>query len=73
MTVDGKTEKFRNVWLAPTMFGRFYGGGMIPTPEQNREDMIRPRHIGKTALAEEVPADNGQHCQNPQKFKIAFT
>lgn len=38
VTVDGKTEKFSNVWLAPTMFGRFYGGGMIPTPDQNRKD-----------------------------------
>ena len=38
VTVDGKTERFERVWLAPTMFGRFYGGGMIPTPDQNRED-----------------------------------
>lgn len=38
VTVDGKTERFERVWLAPTMFGRFYGGGMIPTPDQKRED-----------------------------------
>ena len=38
VTVDGKTERFKKVWLAPTMFGRFYGGGMIPTPDQKRED-----------------------------------
>ena len=38
VTVDGKTESFSRVWLAPTMFGRFYGGGMIPTPDQRRED-----------------------------------
>lgn len=38
VTVDGKAESFRKVWLAPTMFGRFYGGGMIPTPDQRRED-----------------------------------
>lgn len=38
VTVDGKTESFNKVWLAPTMFGRFYGGGMIPTPDQHRED-----------------------------------
>ncbi|MCQ2612118.1 MAG: hypothetical protein MJ183_00775 [Treponemataceae bacterium] len=36
ITVDGKSYSFRKVWLAPTMFGRYYGGGMIPTPEQNR-------------------------------------
>lgn len=38
VTVDGKVHRFKKVWLAPTMFGRFYGGGMIPTPDQKRED-----------------------------------
>lgn len=36
ITVDGKTQSFKNVWLAPTMFGHYYGGGMKPTPEQDR-------------------------------------
>lgn len=35
--VDGKEYKFKKVWLAPTMNGRFYGGGMLPAPEQTRE------------------------------------
>ena len=34
--VDGQTYDFKKVWIAPTMFGRFYGGGMMPTPNQNR-------------------------------------
>ncbi len=34
--VDGVTREYKKVWLAPTMNGRFYGGGMIPTPEQDR-------------------------------------
>lgn len=25
-------------WIQPTMFGRFYGGGIMPTPNQHRED-----------------------------------
>ena len=37
ITVDGKTSVYRKVWLAPTMYGRYYGGGMMPTPKQNRE------------------------------------
>ncbi len=41
VTVDGKTEVFPKCWLAPTMNGRCYGGGMIPTPAQNRLD---PEH-----------------------------
>lgn len=36
VTVDGVTKEFKNVWLAPTMYGRYYGGGMMPTPEQDR-------------------------------------
>ena len=38
ITVDGVEHTYEKVWLAPTMHGRFYGGGMIPTPSQKRED-----------------------------------
>ena len=34
--VDGQTYNFKKVWIAPTMFGRYYGGGMMPAPDQNR-------------------------------------
>ena len=36
--VDGKTKSFKKVWIAPTMFGECYGGGMYPTPGQKRSD-----------------------------------
>lgn len=36
VTVDGKKMTFKKVWIAPTMYGRYYGGGMMPTPYQNR-------------------------------------
>lgn len=36
VTVDGTTREFKKVWLAPAMNGRFYGGGMMPTPNQER-------------------------------------
>ena len=36
VTVDGVRKTFSKVWLAPTMNGRYYGGGMIPTPKQDR-------------------------------------
>lgn len=36
ITVDGKEYAFPKTWLAPTMNGRMYGGGMIPTPHQQR-------------------------------------
>lgn len=34
--VDGKTYEFKKVWLAPTMKGRYYGGGMKVTPDRDR-------------------------------------
>lgn len=36
VTVDGKKTAFKKIWLAPTMNGRFYGGGIMPTPNQDR-------------------------------------
>ena len=36
VTVDGKKYEFDNVWIAPTMKGRYYGGGMKMAPEQDR-------------------------------------
>ena len=43
VTVDGKTYEFKKVWIAPTMVGRYYGGGLMPTPHQRRED--RTDHV----------------------------
>ncbi|MBR2472709.1 MAG: diacylglycerol kinase family protein [Clostridia bacterium] len=36
INVDGKEYYFEKVWLAPVMYGRYYGGGMIPAPDQSR-------------------------------------
>lgn len=36
VTVDGVEHSYRKVWIAPTMHGRFYGGGMMPAPRQRR-------------------------------------
>ncbi len=38
VTVDGVEHRYERVWLAPTMKGRYYGGGMMPTPAQDRRD-----------------------------------
>ena len=34
--VDGQKFTYQKVWLAPSMNGRYYGGGMIATPAQDR-------------------------------------
>ncbi len=36
VTVDGVSHTYKKVWIAPTMNGKFYGGGMMPTPDQKR-------------------------------------
>ena len=36
VTVDGKSYTFKKVWIAPAMKGRFYGGGMMAAPDQDR-------------------------------------
>ncbi len=41
VTVDGVEYKYKKVWIAPSMNGRFYGGGMMPTPDQDR---LNPEH-----------------------------
>ncbi len=36
--VDGKEYSFKNVWILPTMKGRYYGGGLMVAPNQDRND-----------------------------------
>ena len=36
VTVDGVVHEFKKVWIAPTMLGKYYGGGIMPTPAQDR-------------------------------------
>lgn len=38
VTVDGQEYPYKKVWIAPTMFGKYYGGGMLPAPEQGRSN-----------------------------------
>ncbi len=36
VTVDGVTKEYDRVWLAPTANGRYFGGGMMIAPGQDR-------------------------------------
>ena len=36
VTVDKNIYYYKKVWIAPTMHGRYYGGGMMAAPAQNR-------------------------------------
>ena len=75
VTVDGKTERFRKVWLAPTMYGTCYGGGMIPTPDQKRgEGKVSTMvffGIGKLkALTAFSSIFEGKHVEHTDMVKI---
>ncbi len=39
--VDGVKKEYKKVWLAPTMNGRYFGGGLMSAPNQNR---LNERH-----------------------------
>lgn len=41
VVTDGIVKEFKKAWLAPTMNGRYYGGGMNATPIQDRLDPDR--------------------------------
>ena len=36
VTVDGESRTYKKIWIAPAMNGRYYGGGMMPCPDQDR-------------------------------------
>ena len=46
--IDGKEFKFKKAWIASAMNGRYYGGGMMPAPKQNRND--RCDHVSLSLL-----------------------
>ena len=58
VTVDGVKHEFEHVWIAPTMKGRYYGGGMMMAPEQDR---------ASDKLSVVV-----YHCRSKLKALIAF-
>lgn len=77
ITVDGKTEYFKKVWLAPTMKGRFYGGGMMPTPHQNRlnpdETLSIMVYCGRSKLKTLMVFPSmfqGEHVRHTEMIKI---
>lgn len=58
--VDGVVHNYKNVWLAPTMNGRFYGGGMMVAPNQDR---LRADGLVSTVV---------MHCKSKTKTLAVF-
>lgn len=77
ITVDGVKHTYKKVWLAPTMNGRFYGGGMMPAPGQNRtgkEGTVSTMvyyGVGKIkALAVFPSIFSGKHVEHREMIEI---
>lgn len=48
ITVDGVRQEFKNVWMAPVMFGSYFGGGYKMAPKQSRT--MKPRQVTSVVL-----------------------
>lgn len=75
--VDGIAHLYDKVWIAPTMNGRFYGGGMMPTPEQSRKrgdgklSVMVMHGAGKLRTLMLFPSIfKGKHVQNKKLVQI---
>ncbi len=75
ITVDGVQHTYKKVWLAPTMYGKYYGGGMIPTPGQVRgEDSLSTMvyyGVGKLRALMVFPSIfKGEHVKQTKMVEI---
>ncbi len=75
LTVDGKDYEFDDVWITPTMKGRYYGGGMKMAPEQDRKgDLLTVvvfRGRSKLKTLKNFPSIfEGKHTANKDMTKV---
>lgn len=75
VTVDGVRFSYHNVWLAPTMKGRYYGGGMMMTPGQQRGEgllsLLVLHDVGKLKLLTLFPTVySGRHMKYTQYIAL---
>lgn len=68
--VDGKEYNYRKVWMTTAMKGRFFGGGMKVTPNQDRKDpenkisVLVAHNLGKLKIATLFPSIfEGKHIK----------
>lgn len=75
--VDGVEHTYKRVWIAPTMHGKHYGGGMIPTPAQDRSNesgklsLMVWHNSGKLATLMAFPSIfKGEHTKKTKMIEI---
>ena len=77
ITVDGVRHEYKKAWLATTMNGRLYGGGMQATPEQDR---LNPEGTQSVLLFHDkgriktlmvfAKIFTGEHLKSPEMVKV---
>ncbi len=75
ITTDGVTEEYSNVWFAPVMKGRSYGGGFLMAPNQNRKTdtvtSVCVHSAGRLKLLVLLPsALKGEHIKYTKYVKV---
>lgn len=75
VTVDGVTHSYDKVWAVSTMKGRFYGGGMMIAPGQDRESgkiSVMAMHGGSKAKTLYVftKVNKGEHVKHTEMVEI---
>ena len=77
VTIDGVVREYKNVWLAPAMNGRFYGGNMMITPTQDRLNPERKLSFAvahtksRTSILTKLPTVyKGGHLKFKKVFEI---
>jgi len=73
--VDDKHYEFDNVWLAPTMHGRYVGGGMIMAPDQDRfsDELTLVVYNSKSKIKSLILFPSifkGEHVKNTEIVKV---
>ena len=77
VTVDGVESNYKKVWIAATMHGRYYGGGMMCAPDQDRlaEDKMNTLVVwygsGKlSTLINFSKIFKGEHVKKTKMIKV---
>jgi diacylglycerol kinase family enzyme len=77
ITVDGEVHEYDYAWLAPVMWGRHYGGGMIATPDQKRDNEEGEMSVmlfhGKSKLKTLILFPSifkGEHLKNKKRTAV---
>ena len=75
VTIDGEKKEYKNVWFASVMKGRYFGGGIMLAPKQNRNSdslsLVIIHTVGRLRLLPIIPgAFEGKHVKYTQYVTV---